>query len=127
MIRPTAFALVLLAALPARAQAPACATAQTQMNECAAREYKKHDAAMNDIYQQLLTKLKDPKQKEMLVEAERTWVAYRDKFCAFQNSETIGSIHPLVETGCLDEKTNVHIAELTRQLSCNQGDPSCVH
>jgi uncharacterized protein YecT (DUF1311 family) len=130
MIRPTAFVLMLLAALPVRAQAPACATAQTQMemNECAAREYKKHDAAMNDIYQQLLAKLKDPAQKAMLVEAQRAWIAYRDKFCAFQSSETLGgSIHPLIETGCLDEKTTIHTAELTRQLNCKEGDPSCVH
>jgi len=135
MIRLAAFVLVLVAALPSGsigslAQIQGCAGAQTQteMNECAAREYKKHDAAMNDIYQQLLAKLKDPKQKEMLVEVERAWIAYRDKFCAFQSGETVGgTIHPLIETNCLDEKTNVHTAELSRQLHCQEGDPSCVH
>lgn len=129
------FLPVLLAALPAGsigslAQMQTCAAAQTQtdMNECTAREYKKHDAAMNEVYRQLLAKLKDARQKEMLVEAERAWAAYRDKFCAFQSSETVsGSIHPLIETNCLDEKTNVHNAELTRQLNCGEGDPSCVH
>jgi uncharacterized protein YecT (DUF1311 family) len=57
--------------------------------------------------------------------ARRAWISYRDKFCAFQSGETVGgSIHPPIETGCLDEKTT---AELTRQLSCKEGDPFCVH
>ncbi len=105
VIRGATVALALLAALPARAQIPACAGAPTQadMNDCVAREYKKHDAAMNDIYQQLVAKLKDPKQRAMLVDAERAWIAYRDKLCAFQSSGTAGgTIHPLIETACLD-------------------------
>ena len=130
MPRLAAVALIVLAAISARAQSPDCAAAQTQtdMNQCAAREYQKHDAAMNGIYQQLLARLTDPKQKEMLVDAERAWIAYRDKFCTFQSSGTVGgSIHPMLEANCLDEKTNVHTAELSRQLNCKEGDPSCVH
>jgi uncharacterized protein YecT (DUF1311 family) len=130
MTRLAAFAFVLLAALPARAQMQACAGLQNQtdLNECAAREYKKHDAAMNEIYQKLLSKLQDPQQKALLAEAERAWVAYRDEECAFETSGTVGgTIHPLIESDCLDEKTNVHMAELNRQLNCQEGDPSCVH
>jgi uncharacterized protein YecT (DUF1311 family) len=129
-MRLDVIALVIAAALPARAQMQACASAQTQMdmNACAAGEYKEHDAAMNDIYQQLLAKLKDPKQKEMLVEAERAWIVYRDKQCAFQTSGAVGgSIHPMIQFDCLDEKTSIHSAELSRQLNCQEGDPSCVH
>ena len=42
VIRLAAGALLLLAALPARAQMESCAAAQTQleMNQCAAREYQ---------------------------------------------------------------------------------------
>jgi uncharacterized protein YecT (DUF1311 family) len=132
--RLAVLALILLALLSAAsvismAQMQACATAQTQtdMNVCAAGEYKKHDAAMNQIYQQLLAKLTDPQQKSLLVDAERAWIAYRDKQCAFQTSGSVGgSIHPMIESDCLDEKTNVHTAELSRQLNCKEGDPSCV-
>ena len=137
MIRPTAIVtLVLLAgtspagSVGARAQMPACAGAPTQaeLNDCAAQEYKKHDTAMNDTYRQLLTKLKDPKQKALLVDSERAWVAYRDRLCAFQSSGTVGgSIHPLIVNACLDDKTIVNNAELTRQLDCKEGDPSCAH
>jgi len=132
--RLAVLALILLALLPvgsvsSMAQMQACATAQTQtdMNVCAAGEYKKHDAAMNQIYQQLLAKLTDPQQKSLLGDAERAWIAYRDKQCAFQTSGSIGgSIHPMIEADCLDEKTSVHTAELSRQLNCQEGDPSCV-
>jgi uncharacterized protein YecT (DUF1311 family) len=128
VIRLAAGALLLLAALPARAQMESCAAAQTQleMNQCAAREYQKHDAAMNQVYQQLLAKLTDPRQNSLLVEAERAWIAYRDKQCAFQTSGAGGSVLPLIQFDCLDEKTNVHTAELSRQLNCKEGDPSCV-
>jgi len=122
--------LLLVAALPARAQNPACAAAQTQfeMNECAAREYRKHDAEMNGVYNRLLARLADAQQKSLLVEAERAWIAYRDRQCAFQTSGTVGgSIHPMIVSACLDEKTTVHSAELARQLDCKEGDPSCVH
>ena len=125
-----AAALLMMGALPVRAQMPACAGAPTQkeLNDCAAREYKKHDAAMNETYQQLVAKIKDAKQKTMLVDAEKACVAYRDKFCAFQSSQTVGgTIHPLIVDACLDEKTTVHMAELKRQLDCKDGDPSCVH
>jgi uncharacterized protein YecT (DUF1311 family) len=119
--------LVVFAALPARAQIQACAAAQTQtdMNDCAAREYKKHDAAMNELYEQLLAKL-NQRQRSQLQEAESAWIAYRDKQCAFQTGSAAGSIRPLIQYDCLDEKTNVHTAELNRQLNCKDGDPSCV-
>ena len=133
MIRLATLALVLLAALPAKprnslAQMQACAGLQTQteMNDCAAREYKKHDAALNELYQRLLEKL-NQRQRALLEEAESAWIAYRDRQCAFQTSNAGGSIRPLIQYDCLDEKTNVHTAELNRQLNCKEGDPSCVH
>jgi uncharacterized protein YecT (DUF1311 family) len=131
--RLATFAVVLLAALLAssvnsRAQMQACASAQTQtdMSACAASEYRKDDTAMNQIYQQLLAKLA-AQQKSLLVDAERAWIAYRDGQCAFETSGSVGgSIHPMIVSDCLDEKTKVHTAELTRQLNCQEGDPSCV-
>jgi choline dehydrogenase len=52
--------------------------------------------------------------------------ARRDKQCAFQTGSAAGSIRPLIQYDCLDEKTNVHTAELSRQVNCKDGDPSCV-
>jgi uncharacterized protein YecT (DUF1311 family) len=106
-------------------QACAALQTQTELNTCAANEYKKHDAAMNELYQKLLSKL-NQRQRALAEDAETAWIAYRDKQCAFQTSSAGGSILPLIQYGCLDEKTNVHIAELNRQLNCQEGDPSCV-
>ena len=33
---------------------------------------------MNEVYRQPLAKLTDANQKALLVEAERTWIAYRE-------------------------------------------------
>jgi uncharacterized protein YecT (DUF1311 family) len=121
--------LLAVAPVPAKAQSPSCAAAatQTEMNACTAREYQQHDAAMNDIYQRLLAKLADPRQKTLLQEAERAWIAYRDKQCAFQSSGTEdGSIHPLIVATCLDEKTTVHTAELNRHSIAGKATlPAC--
>ena len=126
------FIVVLLAAVnwPAAAQTANCAAAQTQaeLNACAAQDYQKSDAALSQVYVQLKAKLADPKQQELLVAAERAWVAYRDAECGFETSgSTGGSIHPMVQAMCLNEKTLVHSAELSRQLNCKEGDTSCVH
>lgn len=133
--RQTAAALCCLMAAgfgtgSARAQIAACAGLATQaaLNECAGREYKKNDAVLNDLYQQLRTRLRNPQQRAMLEEAERAWIGYRDRQCAFQTSGSAGgTIHPMIEADCLNEKTAVHIAELRRQLNCQEADPSCVH
>lgn len=126
-----AFTLIA-AATPsaAHAQIAACAGLATQaaLNECAGREYKKNDDLLNEVYRQLHAKLRDPQQRNMLEQAERAWIAYRDRQCAFQSSGSAGgSIHPMIEADCRNEKTVVHLAELRRQLNCQEADPSCVH
>ena len=124
-----ALALLVLAASPAAAQMNACASAQTQsaMNICADQQYKKDDAALNQIYGKLKAKL-NASDQAALQAAEKAWIAYRDAECAFETSGTAGgSIHPMVLSMCLDEKTLVHTAELNRQLTCKEGDPSCAH
>jgi uncharacterized protein YecT (DUF1311 family) len=126
------FTLALLVAplSPAAAQSANCAAAQTQadMNACAAQQYQKSDAALNQVYAQLKAKLTDPQQQNLLVAAERAWVAYRDAECGFETSgSTGGSIRPMVLSMCLNEKTLVHSAELSRQLNCKEGDTSCAH
>jgi uncharacterized protein YecT (DUF1311 family) len=119
----------MLAASPASAQMNACASAQTQsaMNICADQQYKKDDAALNQVYGKLKAKL-NASDQAALQAAEKAWIAYRDAECAFETSGTAGgSIHPMVLSMCLDEKTLVHTAELNRQLNCKEGDPSCAH
>jgi uncharacterized protein YecT (DUF1311 family) len=119
-----------LGAGPVRAQMANCAGAQTQMalNACAGKDYKKADAALNQVYGKLKGKLTKPADRKPLAAAERAWIAYRDAECAFETAGTAdGTIHPMLMAMCLNEKTLVHTAELSRQLNCKEGDPSCVH
>jgi len=125
-------ALVALVAspMPATAQTAACAAASTQaeLNDCSAQRYREADARLNQVYSQLRARLRDPRQRSLLEEAERAWIAYRDRECAFETSGTVGgSLHPMMQATCLYEKTTIRLAELTRQRNCKEADPSCVH
>ena len=52
---------------------------QSEMNDCAAREAKKADAALNATYRELLQKIKEDKTAtEKVVIAEKAWIAFRD-------------------------------------------------
>ena len=49
--------------------------------------YKKADAELNVLYRQITARLKDDKATtELLVAAQRAWVAFRDAECAFSAS-----------------------------------------
>jgi len=125
-----AILLAVAGVSPAAAQIPDCAAAKSQadLTACADREYHKSDAALNQAYARLKAKFPDPKVQETLVAAERAWIAYRDRECEFETGGTAdGTIHPMLLALCLNEKTLVHTAEVTRQLNCQEGDPSCVH
>lgn len=118
--------ILLLSALLSPSDAPAqkrptqdpCANPRTQtaMNECADREYKAADLALNKIYKQLLSKL-EGEQREGLKRVEQAWLKYRDANCDFEASFVEGgSMQPLVRSSCLADLTKKRTAELRRQL-----------
>lgn len=108
-------------ALIAFAQKPATQTkkqpcadlmAQNDMNRCAADEYKKADAELNKVYQQLVPKL-EGEHKEKLKVAQRAWVAFRDAHCEYEAfAFDGGSMQPLIRYSCLEAVTR----ERTKQL-----------
>ena len=88
------------------------ASNQVEMNDCAAKEYKAADTALNKIYGQLMAKLEDD-HKAKLKEAELAWIKFRDAHCEFQAFPNMGgTIYPLVYNGCLTRVTNDRIKEL---------------
>ena len=100
---------------------------QVDLNACAYLAYRTADAARNRTYRQLMERLQSDKAKAMLRDAERTWIAYRDKECAFEtwNSED-GTIHPMLVNQCLAVKTKAHTRELRYQLYCPERSLDCV-
>ena len=118
-------------AAPGQTPAPAASecngSTTREQDQCFAAQYKQADAALNQVYQQLMAKL-DPDDETLLRAAEQAWIAFRDKECAFETSGTRnGTIHPIVVSICLTEKTQAHLAELQKQLNCPEGDTGCGH
>jgi uncharacterized protein YecT (DUF1311 family) len=107
---------VFLAAapLPAASQGTGCADTETQtgMTQCAVVAMENADGALNAIYKRLMRTL-EPEHKAMLRDAQRAWIVYRDKTCAFAGYPTRqGSMNPMVIANC---RTQL-IIERTRKL-----------
>lgn len=100
-----------------------CSEPQTQalMNECAQAQYEQADVQLNNTYQSVKASLGTQKT-EQLVAAEQAWLAYRDTYCNFVQSQfTGGSIQPVIYFGCLEQLTSDRTAELQQTKSSVQG------
>jgi len=71
----------------------------------------KTDAALNSSYQSLLSNL-DGAGQQRLREAQRAWLLFRDKECAFRSS---GSVEPGIAGVCLADLTRQRIVELDQE------------
>ncbi|MDX6914283.1 lysozyme inhibitor LprI family protein [Pectobacterium carotovorum] len=123
------FAIALFALLPLTQVAAAdCGNASTQldMSQCAADEYKKVDGELNRLYQDVVKRLVIEEHKALLKSAQRKWIAYRDADCEFQTFPTEGgSLHGMLYSQCLTQKTAERVKEFKSMLSCKEGDLSC--
>ncbi|MFC5525145.1 lysozyme inhibitor LprI family protein [Rhodanobacter ginsengisoli] len=114
---------------PSIAHADDCAHATTQaaMTLCADQAYRNADAEMNVVYRQVLGRLKGDKDgTQLLVTAQRRWLAFRDAECARSTSASAqGSIHSMLLSQCRADLTRKRIGELEAYRQCQQGDLSC--
>ncbi|MFL6230794.1 MAG: lysozyme inhibitor LprI family protein [Pyrinomonadaceae bacterium] len=97
---------------PAKAADP-CPEAHTQldMNECADRQYRKADAELNRVYQELMRASGGSDQK--LKAAQLAWLKFRDAECDYQAAfNEGGSMQPMTYSFCLADVT----ASRTKQL-----------
>lgn len=100
---------------------------QSEMNDCAAKNYRAADAALGSIYKKVVARLKDdPDGLKLLKDAERAWIAFRDAECSFASSGVEGgSIQPMIEAECFQAQTEARTAMLKTYLACEEGDLSC--
>jgi uncharacterized protein YecT (DUF1311 family) len=78
------------------AQAESCDGAKTQaaMNQCADQDFESADTALNAAYRQIIGRLRaQAKERQLLVAAQRSWLAYRDAECSFAASGVQGGHH----------------------------------
>jgi uncharacterized protein YecT (DUF1311 family) len=101
-----------------KGKAEPCANAQSQaeMNNCAGREYKAADVALNQVYRQLVSMLND-EEKSQIKEAQTAWLKYRDTNCDFVADQYKGgSMRPMILGYCLAEMTRNRTTELKSQI-----------
>ena len=129
--KATAIALTLAVSWPALAAECGGNLNQIELNRCFDRVYRRADAELNAVYRHLAGNLGNDAEGKVYVDllqaAERAWVAFRDQECEFETAVTRGgSIHPMEVSICLARLTRERSKELQRQLSCPEGDLSCV-
>lgn len=117
--------LLTLAAAPAFAADCTSAKTQAEMNACFDGDFAKADKTLNILYQRLIKKL-DPKEAKMLQDAQRSWIAFRDKHCAFvANPNAGGSIYPTIFSACAAGVTATRASQLRDKLNCGEGEMGC--
>jgi uncharacterized protein YecT (DUF1311 family) len=120
--------LLALSAFSAGAYAVDCNKPNTQadMNQCAAEDLNKADGELNQLYIALRAQLNVPQQNQIR-DVQLAWIKYRDLSCRFESAHSAGgSAQGMVLQYCLTEKTKARAKELKSQLSCGEGDISCV-
>jgi uncharacterized protein YecT (DUF1311 family) len=75
-----------------------------EMIDCITAETDIQDKRLNAAYARALAVL-SPKRKTALREAQRAWVAYRDKWCGITYDEDSGSLERIEADQCVLEQT----------------------
>lgn len=87
------------------------------MHQCANQEFEFYDKKLNQIYQTLQSKV-GSENKAALTEAQRAWVAFRDKECQFSSQQNAGgTIQPINLLGCYTNLTQKRITDLQLYIS----------
>lgn len=87
----------------------------TGMVECMGAERSRQDAKLNAAYQKLMQTLPD-ERKEILREAQRAWIKFRDAYAEFLYGYTGGSIDRLNTAGWYMRSTAMQARELENML-----------
>ena len=121
---------VLIAAQPDRAEQWNCDDPQNQaeMNRCAAIDFEAADAELNRLWRDVIAGAREmdrdidrefdqaPTSEEMLRQAQRAWVTFRDAHCTYEGHEARGgSMESMIYDGCRARVTRERIAQLRPQ------------
>lgn len=88
-----------------------------EYKECARRAYQAADRRLNQVYQQVLSTVKG-EERQKLIEAEETWIQFRDRHCDFQVYRNRGGTgYGGFLSNCLEQITKERTAHLENYLS----------
>lgn len=119
MLRPMGVFVAMLMMLPLEAVAETlnCAGSQYEMNQCAAKTLQAEDAELNTRYQAAISGAEDATAKDLLRNAQRAWLAYRDAACAWEGDAARGgTLRPLLEISCAEQMTRQRLLELNHGM-----------
>jgi uncharacterized protein YecT (DUF1311 family) len=126
--------MILLALALVAGQAPDCADPDTQleMTECAAKRFRAADAAMNAQWRKTLAhmraldkdssdlKLTGPGYAQVLLDAQRAWLVFRDAHCRSIGYDALGgSMQNMLVSECQEKLTRERTAQLADQVDRN--------
>ncbi len=84
------------------------------------------DQALNANYKALMGQL-DAGNQARLRDAQRAWLGFRDKECAFKAQGQANTAKATaVQAACLEELTGLRAEQLQRELDCDGSRASCV-
>lgn len=111
-----------------QASDPCKGNTQSEMNECAFREFKRADAELNRAYHQLLKTVESDKLATTKIKwAEQTWIVYRDAYMeamypAEDKQANYGSIYPMEHAELLTKLTQDQTAALKELLRAHSAE-----
>jgi uncharacterized protein YecT (DUF1311 family) len=116
----TALALPLtsISIAPSMAQEVDCSNPVTtrDMRICSGSEAQAVDKKLNQVYQQLKSKLSG-QDKERLTNAQLAWINFRDATCAYEQGRFEGgTFAPVARTSCLARLTQQRTQDLENYL-----------
>lgn len=71
-----------------------------EMSVCISSEYAVQDKKLNEVYKKLMSQLSD-QRKQALREAQRQWIVYTEKNCAFYGDPDGGTMAQLSAQECM--------------------------
>ena len=90
------------------------------MTACFAGALKNADDTVTNLYRALMKKLTNSEDRGRLREAQRAWLAFRDKSCVYEvgpNDRATGAVSPLEQTRCLAKYTKQRAEQLQGYVS----------
>ena len=103
---------------------------QAEMNQEAAKTYKKADAELNEVYQQIIKKYADNLPfLEALRTSQRNWIVFRDSELGMKypdhTSGQYGSVLPMCVSSYLAELTSERTTKLKTWLTGGEEGDVC--
>ena len=97
---------------------------QHEMNDCQVKRYNKLDDEMNRLYTEKLNVMHTEGAIKRLRDAQRAWIAFRDKVCLYEAGppEGTGSEWPFDHYVCLEYHTKMRVKDLRDYLTCTSDD-----